>query len=438
MCNAIFFVLLLIMKSSTKSNNPWSWIPSLYFAQGLPYALVIYVSLIFYKNLGLSNAQITLYTGWLNLPWVLKPFWSPFIDHLKTKRFWIIINQLVMGALIASIGLTLPLENNVKWSLIFFSLMAFSSATHDIAADGFYMLALSSHQQSFFVGIRNTFWRVALIAGQGGIVYLSGILIKKNYSIKNAWLIVLVGAGIIYFLIGIYHRYIMPKPKSDPEMKLTNGNHAIVEYFKTFITFFKRKNIIVFLLFVLFYRLGEAQLSKLAAPFLIDTKEAGGLALSNEQLGIAYGTIGVLGLVLGGIFGGFVVSKFGLKACLMSMALALNLPDVAYVYMAHYLPENIFFIQFLIAIEQFGYGFGFTGFMLYLIYFVKGENRTSHYAIATGIMALGLMIPGILSGLIQEILNYEKFFIWVLFCTLPGLILIPFLKIDKDFGKKDS
>lgn len=417
-------------------SSPWSWVPSLYFAQGLPYIIVITVSTIIYKNLGLSNTQIALYTGWFYLPWVIKPFWSPFVDHLKTKRFWIIATQLLMGSLIAAIGLTLPLENFLKWSIIFFWLIAFSSATHDIAADGFYMLGLTPHQQSFFVGIRNTFWRVAAITGQGGLVYLSGLLINRGYPIKTAWMFVLGVAGIIYLLVAAYHKWVMPRPISDPEMKLSGGKAAILEYFKTFVSFFKRNNIIIFMLFVLFYRLAEAQLTKLAAPFLLDSKAAGGLALSNEQVGWAYGTVGMIGLVLGGILGGIAVSKHGLKFWIWPMALAMNLPNMAYIYMAWALPENIFLIQFLIAIEQFGYGFGFTGFMLYLIFFVQGNKRTSHYAIATGLMALGMMVPGMLSGWIQEMINYLNFFVWVMFCTIPGLVLIPFLKITQSFGKK--
>lgn len=419
-----------------KKINPWAWVPSLYFAQGFPYIIVTIVSVIMYKNMGLSNAQNTFYTGWFYLPWVIKPFWSPLIDHLKTKRYWIVITQLVMGALMASIGLTLPLDGYLQWSIIFFWLIAFNSATHDIAADGFYMLALNQHQQSFFVGIRNTFWRISSIAGQGGLVFVTGYLINHNYSVKTAWSLVLIAAGIMYFGVGLYHRLITPKPKTDPEMHLQSGKEAIVQYFKTFVSFFKRKNIVIFILFVMLYRLGEAQLVKLAAPFLLDSTEAGGLALNNEQVGWAYGTIGVIGLVLGGILGGIAAAKHGLKTWIWPMTLAIMLPNFVYVYMAYALPQNIILIQLLIAVEQFGYGFGFTGYMLYLIYFVQGENRTSHYAFATGIMALGMMIPGMLSGWIQELISYEKFFIWVILCSIPGAILIPFLKIDKNFGKK--
>lgn len=414
----------------------WSWVPSLYFAQGLPYIIVIIVSTVIYKNLGLSNSQIAFYTGWFYLPWVIKPFWSPFVDHLRTKRWWVVVTQMLMGALLAAIGLTLPLENYLKWSIIFFWLVAFSSATHDIAADGFYMLGLSESRQSFFVGIRNTFWRIASIAGQGGLVYLSGFLINHGQNTKSAWMMVLTATGIIYFSIGLYHKFILPKPATDPHMKLSGGKETISEYFKTFVTFFKRKNIVIFLLFVLLYRLGEAQLIKMSAPFLLDTKAAGGLGLDNEQVGWAYGTIGVIGLVIGGILGGIAVSKKGLRFWIWPMALAMNLPNLAYIYMALFQPDSIVLIQSLIAIEQFGYGFGFTAFTLYLIFFVQGENRTSHYAIATGIMALGMMVPGMLSGWVQELLNYTNFFTWVTICTIPGLALIPFLKIDNDFGKK--
>ncbi|HKK80952.1 MAG TPA: MFS transporter [Prolixibacteraceae bacterium] len=424
------------MKQAFK--KAWQWVPSLYFAQGFPYILVIIVSTVIYKNLGLTNSQITFYTGWFYLPWVIKPIWSPFIDHIRTKRFWVITTQIVIGAMLAAIGLTLPLENYLKWSIIFFWLIAFSSATHDIAADGFYMLGLNDHLQSYFVGIRSTFWRVASIAGQGGLVFLTGLLMKNDMPPAHAWMLVLMGAGAIYLAIGFYHKFVMPKPAADPERKLSNGKEAIIEYFRTFISFFKRKNIWVFVLFVLFYRLGEAQLTKLAAPFLLDSKEAGGLALNNEQVGWAYGTIGVIGLVIGGVLGGMAAAKHGLKYWIWPMALAMKLPDLAYVFMASTHPENIVLIQSMIAIEQFGYGFGFTAFMLYLIYFVQGQNQTSHYAIATGIMALGMMVPGMISGWIQEQLNYQFFFIWVLICTIPGLAMIPFLKIDKDFGKKKT
>jgi MFS transporter, PAT family, beta-lactamase induction signal transducer AmpG len=413
-------------------------VPSLYFAEGLPYIIVMNVAVIMYKNLGLSNADTTLYTGWLYLPWVIKPFWGPFIDHIRTKRFWIVAMQLVMGAGLASLGLALPTDGFVKWTLIAFWLIAFSSATHDIAADGFYMLGLTQHDQSFFVGIRNTAWRFAAIAAQGGLVYLSGVLARHNGNIRSAWVITLIGTGIVYFLIGLYHKFLLPKPTADNTEKLEGIDDALGKYLQTVVAFFKRKDVILFIVFILLYRLGEAQLTKLSTPFLIDAREAGGLGLSNEQVGFAYGTMGVIGLIVGGILGGIVVSRQGLKFWLWPMALAMNLPDLLYVFLAKFQPQNIEVILTAITIEQFGYGFGFVAFTLYLIYFVQGENRTSHYAFATGLMALGMMVPGMLSGWIQEMADYQNFFIWVSICTIPGMAIIPFLKIDKVFGKKEG
>jgi len=424
------------MSGKITKSTPWAWVPTLYFGQGLPYIVVIFVSTVIYKNLGMSNSDITFYTGWLYLPWVIKPFWSPFVDHLRTKRFWIVLMQFIMGVGLASVGLTLPLEAYIKWTLILFWLIAFSSATYDIAADGFYMLGLKEYQQSFFVGIRNTFWRVAAITGQGGLVYLSGLLATDPSRLRWAWSITLLFTGLVYASLSIYHHFVLPKPVSDDFRKLHDANDAVQKFFSTIRSFFKIKGVGVFILFILVYRLGEAQLTKLSAPFLIDSIEAGGLGLSNQQVGFAYGTLGMVGMVLGGILGGIIVSKQGLKVWMWPMALAMNLPDLLYVYLAQYQPSDFSLITAFITIEQFGYGFGFVAFTLYLIYFVRGENKTSHYAFATGIMALGMMVPGMLSGWVQEQLNYQNFFLWVLVCTLPGFLIIPFLKIDKDFGKK--
>lgn len=426
-----------MFKNYTK-NGPWQWVPTLYFGQGLPYVIVIFVSTVIYKNLGLSNTDITFYTGWLYLPWVIKPFWSPFVDHLKTKRFWIVVMQLLMGVGLASVGLTLPLDGFLKWSLILFWLIAFSSATYDIAADGFYMLGLSDHQQSFFVGIRNTFWRVAYISGQGGLVFLSGWLAGDSLHLRKSWSLILLFTGLIYFTLGLYHKFFLPRPSSDQERILVDAKDTVRKYIQTIASFFKIKGVGLFILFILVYRLGEAQLTKLSAPFLIDSLEAGGLGLTNQQVGFAYGTLGMIGMIVGGILGGIAVSRHGLRFWMWPMALAMNLPDLLYYYLAKSQTVNLGLITSCITLEQFGYGFGFVAFTLYLIYFVRGENKTSHYAMATGIMALGMMIPGMISGWIQEHLNYPDFFLWVMFCTLPGFLLIPFLHIDRHFGKKQN
>lgn len=411
------------------TKNPWSWIPTLYFAEGLPYVLVMTVSVIMYKNLGISNAEIAFYTSWLYLPWVIKPFWSPFVDLLKTKRWWITSMQLLIGAGLAGIAFFLPTTFFFQATLAVFWLMAFSSATHDIAADGFYMLALNESEQSLFVGIRNIFYRIATITGQGLLIVLAGMLEKWTGNIPYAWSLVFFVCAGLFIAIGLYHTYQLPKPTTDKGASLGSlGN--------LFKTFFQKKGIVLSLAFILLYRLGEAQLAKLASPFLLDKPEMGGLNLSTEQVGIIYGTIGVIALLLGGIVGGIVASKHGLKKWLWYMVAAMNLPNLVYVYLAFVQPENFWVISSCVAIEQLGYGFGFTAFMLYLIYVAQGPYQTAHYAICTGFMALGMMLPGMIAGWLQEIMGYDWFFIWVCLCTIPGIILAGFLPIPKDFGKK--
>lgn len=410
-------------------RNPWSWIPTLYFAEGLPYVLVMTVSVIMYKNLGISNAEIAFYTSWLYLPWVIKPFWSPFVDLLKTKRWWITSMQLLIGAGLAGIAFFLPTTFFFQATLAVFWLMAFSSATHDIAADGFYMLALNESEQSLFVGIRNIFYRIATITGQGLLIVLAGMLEKWTGNIPYAWSLVFFVCAGLFIAIGLYHSYQLPKPTTDKGASLGSlGN--------LFKTFFQKKGIVLSLAFILLYRLGEAQLAKLASPFLLDKPEMGGLNLSTEQVGIIYGTIGVIALLLGGIVGGIVASKHGLKKWLWYMVAAMNVPNLVYVYLAFVQPENFWVISSCVAIEQLGYGFGFTAFMLYLIYVAQGPYQTAHYAICTGFMALGMMLPGMIAGWLQEIMGYDWFFIWVCLCTIPGIILAGFLPIPEDFGKK--
>ncbi|MBR3872233.1 MAG: AmpG family muropeptide MFS transporter [Paludibacteraceae bacterium] len=411
------------------TKNPWSWIPTLYFAEGLPYVLVMTVSVIMYKNLGISNAEIAFYTSWLYLPWVIKPFWSPFVDLLKTKRWWITSMQLLIGAGLAGIAFFLPTTFFFQATLAVFWLMAFSSATHDIAADGFYMLALNESEQSLFVGIRNIFYRIATITGQGLLIVLAGMLEKWTGNIPYAWSLVFFVCAGLFIAIGLYHSYQLPKPTTDKGASLGSlGN--------LFKTFFQKKGIVLSLAFILLYRLGEAQLAKLASPFLLDSPEMGGLNLSTEQVGIIYGTIGVIALLLGGIVGGIVASKHGLKKWLWYMVAAMNLPNLVYVYLAFVQPENFWVISSCVAIEQLGYGFGFTAFMLYLIYVAQGPYQTAHYAICTGFMALGMMLPGMIAGWLQEMMGYDWFFIWVCLCTIPGIILAGFLPIPEDFGKK--
>jgi PAT family beta-lactamase induction signal transducer AmpG len=612
----------------------WWWVPSLYYAEGIPYIVVMTVSVIMYKRLGISNTDIALYTSWLYLPWVIKPLWSPIVDMLKTKRFWIVTMELIVGAGLGGVALTVPLPEFFKYTLAFFWLLAFSSATHDIAADGFYMLGLSQHDQAWYVGVRSTFYRFAMITGQGLLIILAGFIeshsglesveitvraqaqanishlvhpdslqvaydsdeiniltypekleistqlrsksevdsvvqfayhwnlangfIQKEsqaaaqeqmQSDQSWWQRTIVqpieqfirthfgeeekavisdkvgNIGVIYFYLSkqpdadqkivvnfgrssgdksialidsppissrltfnisnwnkaamalvqldpklrtasmanfttqagniplawsvtfffiaglficffIYHKFMLPYPASDRPSLVDNSKGLLKEFFETFILFFKKDKILLILGFLLLYRLAESQLVKLASPFLLDTQELGGLALTTGQVGFVYGTVGLLFLTFGGLLGGFVAAKKGLKFWLWPMAIAINLPDAVYIYLAYTLPDNFLIINLCVALEQFGYGFGFTAYMLYMIYVSEGKHKTAHFAITTAFMALGMMIPGMWSGWLQEMIGYKHFFIWILLATIPGFIILSFIPLDKDFGKK--
>lgn len=416
-------------------NKGWKWIPSLYFAEGLPYILVMSVALIMYKNLELSNTQITLYTGWLYLPWLIKPLWSPFIDIIKTKRWWIITTQILLGGGMAGIAFSLQTPLHISMSLAFLWLMAFSSATHDIAADGIYMYGLKEHEQSLFVGIRSIFYRLAVWFGQGLVVMSAGLL-HRYTDIKDAWSYCFIALAVLFLILAQIHKRSLPRPESESSGK--NSRQIFTELKEAFITFFTKRNIGIIILFIFFYRFGEAQLGKIAPLFMLDPVEKGGLGLSTEMIGFIYGTIGVIALILGGILGGVVISQKGLRFWIWPMALAMKLPDFVYVLLSTSQPDNLYLIASSVAIEQFGYGFGFTAFMMYLIMVAESKYKTTHYAFATGIMAAGMMIPGMISGWIQDHFGYIQFFIWVMICTVPGLLLIPFLKIPKGFGRKNS
>ncbi len=611
-------------------RNPWLWIPTLYFAEGIPYVVAMTVAVIMFKRLGISNTDIALYTSWLYLPWVIKPLWSPIVDLLKTKRWWIIVMQLLIGAGLGGVALAIPLPGFFKITLIFLWLLAFSSATHDIAADGFYMLGLNEHQQAYFVGIRSTFYRIAMITGQGLLIILAGFFevttglppieinvaagpsysteiklpetistttseegksyfalfpqqiqlstqnipaekldsirklvnhhnlehgfvidqtvgaksgVKKqkaslwaryisvplgnflkehfqekssaptgnsltgnvtvvavryngqpeagkemvlnlkfsrgnkslkllegerltfttaNYgqpayllfqcdpkldrpttaifkgtsgNIHLAWSITFLILAALFVLFFLYHRFMLPYPASDQQSS-GQGQNLFKEFFITFGSFFQKKEIGVAIAFLMLYRFGEAQLVKMASPFMLDSRQLGGLGLTTGDVGLLYGTFGILALTAGGILGGIAASRKGLKYWLWWMVLAINIPHMAYVYMSFAQPENQLIIGLCAAIEQFSYGFGFTAYMLYMIYLSEGKNKTAHFAIATGFMALGMMLPGMFSGWLQEIIGYKNFFIWVMLCMIPGVIPVFFLKIKPEFGIK--
>ena len=612
------------------SRNPWLWIPTLYFAEGIPYVVVMTVAVIMFKRLGISNTDIALYTSWLYLPWVIKPFWSPLVDLLKTKRWWIVVMQLLVGAGLGGVALAIPLPLFFKFTIIFLWLLAFSSATHDIAADGFYLLGLNEHQQTYFVGIRSTFYRIAMITGQGLLIILAGFFetttglppieinvqasptvsngiklpemsqnqenvsktffavfpqqaelsteniakskldsiklivaghnrengftrsgnvnfsnsdnkVKTSWWTRNissplgrflketfnpdqkpasldsktgsisvvgiklsrkpevnkemvlnlkfqkgdnsikliegerlafnsenwdkpayvilqvdsklnrsseaifkgtsgnihlAWSMTFIILAILFALFSFYHRIMLPYPPSDKPAR--SSKNLADDFFHTIGSFFMKKEIWVIISFLLLYRFGEAQLLKMASPFMLDPRQIGGLGLTTGEVGLIYGTFGILALTAGGILGGLAAATKGFKYWLWWMVLAINLPHIAYVYMAYAQPENYFIIGLCVVVEQFSYGFGFTAYMLYMIYISEGKNKTAHFAIATGFMALSMMIPGMFSGWLQETIGYKNFFVWVMLCMIPGIIPVFFVKVKAEFGKKTT
>jgi MFS transporter, PAT family, beta-lactamase induction signal transducer AmpG len=418
------------------NRNPWFWVPSLYLAEGIPYMIAMTVSVILYKKLGLSNTQIALYTSWLYLPWVIKPLWSPFVDLFRTKRFWILAMQLAIGGSLACVALTLPTTDFVRYSLAMFWIMAFSSATHDIAADGYYMLALDTPQQAAFVGVRVIFYRVATIAAKGGLVIMAGVLENYGYPVVRAWSLAFIVVAAVFLALCIYHFFVLPRPAVDISAPWDKSKNFLAEYFRILTLFFRRKDIIIVISFFLFYRFAEAQLVKMVAPFLLDSRIKGGLGLTTAEVGIIYGTVGVIALMLGGLLGGYVVYKKGLKFWLWPMVLIMHVPDLIFVYLSHTLPQSLVLIGAAVAVEQFGYGFGFTAYTMYMIMVSQGEYKTIFYAIGTGIMALGMMLPAMASGWIQEMLGYKNFFLWIILTTIPGFIVAALVKIDPDYGKK--
>lgn len=625
----------------TKNKSPWAWIPTLYFAQGLPYVAVMTISVIMYKRLGISNTDIALYTGWLYLPWVIKPFWSPFIDIIRTKRWWTISMQWILALTFAGVAFTIPAPFFFQLTLAVFWLMGFTSATHDIAADGFYMHALSEHEQSLYVGIRSTFYRIATVAGQGLLVIVAGLIetgtglqpaqlsvtaapdippvlssipsrftqpvdttgdpyfiyttsqVKvssiaptevngipfKTYAeavrdsvkmlnaingfIKNdnskepsmtpiapngnkesaftvwlkkwfgenrettspddniannifvvgvrlnkmpqtdepivlnvthrngdqsikleqnllstrfeftrdnwnktaylffevdhkikeqteatfigasgnitfAWIVVFLSLSAFFFAVAVYHSWILPHPASDSHESTHSASEIMKEFVLTFVSFFKKEQIWIAIAFMLLYRLPEAQLVKLISPFLLDPIDKGGLGLSTGEVGLVYGTVGIIGLTIGGIIGGMVAARGGLKKWLWPMAWSMSLTCLTFIYLSYFPASSLLVINICVFIEQFGYGFGFTAYMLYLIYFSEGRHKTAHYAICTGFMALGMMLPGMAAGWLQETIGYRHFFIWTVICCVATIGVCAFVKIDPKFGLKQG
>lgn len=435
--------------------TPWAWIPTLYMAEGAPYFAVNTLAMLFLSEMGLSNADVALYTSWMYLPWVIKPFWSPILDLFGSKKMWVVVMQFIVAIALAGVAFTAPLDFWLNASLAFFWLCAFASATHDIAADGLYILALDTNQQSFFVGIRNTFYRISTVLCQWGCLVLAGQLFEKNYvdgmeiipAHASAWSTVFYIMAVAFLFLSVYHFAMLPKEKNvdvnvnanedaNEDENVEGVFASLKNNFQSFFAKFSGVELLLALLFIFTYRLGEAQLGKIAQLFLKDTLENGGLGLTLTDVGNIYGLVGVIALMTGGVLGGIAVSKYGLKKMLFPMMLFMNVPNIVYIFLsatqATFLPT----IYVMVAIEQFGYGFGFTAFTLYLVYISQGKYSTTHYAICTGLMALGMMIPGMIAGYMQEMLGYTNFFIWVCICTIPPFFIAPLLKIDKEFGVK--
>ncbi len=415
-------------------KRPWAWVPSLYFTEGLPYVIIISLSVIMYKKLGISNADIGIYTSWLYLPWVIKPLWSPIVDLKSTKRKWFLGMQLLVAIAFLGVGLMLPTNNFFILSIACFWIAAFASATNDIASDGYYLIALSEKKQSFFLGVRSTFYRLAMVTGQGLLVVVAGFLESHYGDNQKAWSFTMIIIAVLMIALTLANLFATPKVESD----INTIKKEKISFIDVFITFFQKKYIWISLAFILVYRLGESQLVKMASPFLLDSTETGGLALSTAEVGTIYGTFGIIALTIGGILGGIVISMHGLKKWMLPMILALNLPNLLYALLAFWQPSSVVFATSVVIIEQFGYGFGFAAYLMFLIYVAEGVSKTSHYAIATGFMALGMMLPGMLSGIIQEFLGYTGFFFWVALSAIPGILLTWFIKYPVDYGKKDK
>lgn len=429
------------MVTKKNSRNPWAWIPTLYFAEGLPNVIVTTLSVVMYMQLGLTDAEVGLYTGWLALPWVIKPLWSPFIDLLKTKRWWVLTMQALIGAALAGIAFSLPTVFWFQATMCFFFLIAFCSATHDISADGFYMIELDEHNQTKFVGLRNTFYRLAIIFVNGFLVMLAGVLqVMFRNQIRFSWALIFYGLAGIFIGLWLYHSRLMPTPKEDVQTERTVGEvtHELKNMFRTFFTKFGVRETVIVMLFLLFYRFPEALLNTMTKTFILRPNSQGGLGMSPQEYGLANGTVGLIGLLLGGIIGGILVSRDGMKKWLWPMVCAITLPDAVYIYLSYSLNSDIVMVSSCLFVEQFGYGLGFTVLTLYMLFYSQGKFKTSHYSICTGISYLGLMLPGMVSGYLKDILGYRHFFIVVMACCVITFLVTDYLKIDPDFGKKEK
>jgi PAT family beta-lactamase induction signal transducer AmpG len=435
----------------TKQKSPWWWVPTLYFAEGVPYFLVNNISVMMFTKMGVPNGQMAFFTTLLYFPWFLKGIWSPIVDVVKTKRWWIVTMQALMTAMMIALTLTLPRPDaaaiaggqvpmSMFWfTLVLFIISAFASATHDIAADGFYMLAHDPSSQAAFIGIRSTFYRIAMVFGQGVLVFIAGRIERSSGNIPFSWQITIGVAAVVFLLITLYHTFILPKPAADkPRIEGGSSKDTFRELGNSFKTFFTKPGVWLAIVFMLLYRLPEGFLIKMCQPFLVASLDKGGLGLGTDMVGIVYGTIGVIALLAGGIVGGIVASKVGLRKALWPMAACMTLPCLTFVYLSIVQPASLVAISVAVAIEQFGYGFGFTAYMLYMMFFSEGEFKTSHYAICTAFMALSMMLPGFVAGYIQEAIGYVNFFWMVMVCCIAtvAVTILARRTVDPNYGRK--
>jgi len=418
--------------SSTK-NHPATWVPTLYFSEGLPFVATATVSVLMYKSLGLSDAQIAFFTTLVMWPWTLKPLWGPILEMFKTKKHFVIATQFIGGVSFGLLAMSLPLEGFLQYSLVMFVIIAFNSATHDIAADGVYINTLSQKQQAQYVGWQGAFYNVAKVLSQGALVYIAGKL-ELTIGITEAWMVVMALFGGILIIMAFYHTKMLPTGgASDTVGSLSE---AFTRFWEVVKSFFQKKYILWGIAFIILFRSAEGQLTKIVPLFMRATREEGGLGLLTSDIGIAYGIFGAAAFVLGSIAGGYFVAKRGLKNSIFLLCIIFNIPDAVYAYLAFTVPENFAIICTAISMEWFGYGFGFVGIILFMMQQIApGKYKMAHYAFATAIMNLGFMLPSMVSGYISDYLGYKNFFLWVMFATIPSFLVawfVPFKEVEKE------
>ena len=411
-------------------KHPLTWMPTLYFAMGIPLNVVAVVAAIMYKNLGLSNTEIAIYTGSMYIAWVVKPLWSPFIDLFKTKKFFVLFTQFAVATCLGCIALSLPQEKWLSLTVGLLWVIAFLSATHDIAADGVYINAMNATQQARYIGAQGICWYAGKILATGLLVSFTGYLhsTEKGFGMDwvQSWMVVMSLLAVTMAILAVWHRLMLPSGGEAVKINDSKSGflHVVHEYSDVFRSYFQKKDIWVMLLFVVFYRLAEGLLEKIGPLFLIDDRTIGGLGLDNVAVGNIIGTFGSVAFMVGALLGGAVCARYGLKRSLLFLCVMLNVPNLAFVYLAFALPTNIAWITTVITIEMFGYGVGSVSLMLYMMQQIApGPYKTAHYAISTGFMALTMMLSGMVCGAIQDAMGYQWYFILVCISTIPSFII---------------